>query len=87
MVPIGNIQAQDLMLHGNALFKQGQRRSRMVAGCVFSHSNLRCPLAMLSISMLRAICTGYSVLFDAHSWAVRQSRVWLLSRSADILFA
>ena len=35
MVPIGSIHAQKVMLHGNVLYKQGQRRSRMVAGCVF----------------------------------------------------
>ena len=65
MVPIGTIHAQKVMLHGNVLYKQGQRRSRMVAGCVFFHSNLRCPLTNLTTSMPLAIFNGYNVPFDS----------------------
>ena len=65
VVPIGTIQAYILMLHGNVLLKQGLRPCKMVDGCVFFHSNLRCPLTNLTTSMLLAIFNGYNVPFDS----------------------
>ena len=83
VVPIGAVKAYNLMLHGNVLCKQGQRRSRMVAGCVFFHSNLRCPLTILTTSMPLAISTGYSVPFDPLLWTDQWCLLQLLSRPAE----
>ena len=67
VVPIGAIEANNLMLCGKVHFTQGQRQSLSVPaqGEFIFTEHPPCPLTTLITPMPAAICTAYTVPFGS----------------------